>query len=84
MWERGDYCYLLCMGRLEVKEMIYTFRCNVCHYEFEKDLKLVDVANAARPPKIPCPNCKGSTRKLINRPSIKFIGSGFYSTDNKK
>lgn len=55
--------------------MIYTYHCNTCHTEFDKDLKLKQVIK--RTPKFPCPNCGGATRKLINKPYIQYKGEGF-------
>ena len=63
--------------------MKYTYRCNRCHLEFEKDLKLKDVANAAKPPKFPCPQCGGTSRKLINGVSVHYKGSGFTLSKDK-
>lgn len=32
-----------------------------------------------------CPNCEScDIRKTISVPAVKFIGPGFYNTDNKK
>ena len=64
--------------------MKYTYKCNQCFHEFDKDMKLEDVINHSKHAKVRCPVCNGTTRKLINHPVIQFKGSGFYSTDNKK
>lgn len=55
--------------------MKYTYRCNTCNTEFEKDLKLSQVIK--KTPKFPCPHCGGATRKLINNPAIHYKGEGF-------
>lgn len=64
--------------------MKYTYKCNKCNHEFDKDQKLEHVLNHVKHSKVRCPICKGSTRKVINKTPIHFKGSGFYSTDNKK
>lgn len=61
--------------------MKYIYKCNHCHYEFEKDLKLKDVARKV--PKFHCPECGGTTRKLINRPVIHYKGEGFTLSKGK-
>lgn len=63
--------------------MRYLYRCNNCGNEFDVEIKLKSVINAARPPKILCPKCGRSSRKLINVPTVHYKGNGFYSTDNK-
>jgi putative FmdB family regulatory protein len=55
--------------------MIYTFRCNICNTEFDKDFKLKDVLKKS--PKPRCPECGGSTRKLINKIPVHYRGDGF-------
>lgn len=55
--------------------MKYTYRCNHCNYVFDVDLRLSQVIK--RTPKISCPHCKGTTRKLINNPVIHYKGEGF-------
>jgi len=53
--------------------MIYTFKCNNCNHEFEKEIKPSKVAKfRAR-----CPKCGKSARKLINKPIIQFKGDGW-------
>jgi len=64
--------------------MKYPYKCLACSHEFDVELKLKDVVNAAKFPKIKCPVCKGTTKKLPGKVVVHFKGNGFYSTDNKK
>lgn len=64
--------------------MKYIYRCNRCHLEFEKELRLKDVANAAKPPKFLCPNCGGTSRKLVNGVAVHYKGSGFTLSKGEK
>jgi len=64
--------------------MKYIYRCNQCNYEFEKDLTFNQSINAAKPPKFPCPQCNGKTRRLINIPAIHYRGSGFTKSIGEK
>jgi putative FmdB family regulatory protein len=57
--------------------MKYLYKCNTCLHEFEKEQKLVHMVNAAKQPKVKCPVCKGSTRKIINSTPIHFKGNGW-------
>ena len=54
---------------------IYEYRCQDCHYEFEKMQKFSD------PPVAACPTCAGSVQKLISRSAFHLKGSGWYVTD---
>jgi putative FmdB family regulatory protein len=57
---------------------IYTYRCESCGVQFERQQSYSDA-----PLKI-CPECrKKSLKKVISPVGIIFKGSGFYSTDNK-
>lgn len=64
--------------------MKYVYECLACHHEFDVDIKLSKVLNAAKPPKYVCPRCGGKTRKQIGKVVVHYKGNGFYSTDNKK
>lgn len=64
--------------------MKYTYRCNICHFEFDKELSFKQIANAARPPKFKCPNCTGITRKIISKSAIHYKGSGFTLSKGEK
>ena len=57
---------------------IYTYRCENCGIQFERQQKFSD------PPLKICPECKHkSLRKVYLPVGIVFKGSGFYSTDNR-
>ncbi len=57
---------------------IYTYRCENCGVQFEREQSFND-----EPLKI-CPECrKKSLKKVISPVGIIFKGSGFYSTDHK-
>ena len=57
---------------------IYTYRCENCGIQFERQQKFTD------PPLTICPECKQkSLRKVYLPVGIVFKGSGFYSTDNR-
>ncbi len=62
--------------------MTYTFKCNRCGAEFDKDFTFSEIGKV----KPVCPKCKSkSTRKLINKaPQVRFVGSGFYINDKGK
>jgi predicted nucleic acid-binding Zn ribbon protein len=57
--------------------MIYQYKCNRCNNIDERELFLKDILNAAKPPKFLCSKCGGTTRKLINLPSVQYKGEGF-------
>ena len=54
---------------------IYEYRCQECHYEFERMQKFSD------PPVATCPTCDGAVQKLISRSAFHLKGSGWYVTD---
>ncbi|MCZ6696097.1 MAG: zinc ribbon domain-containing protein [Acidobacteria bacterium] len=54
---------------------LYEYECRRCHHRFERIQKFSD------PPARRCPSCKGSVRKLISAPGIRFKGTGWYITD---
>ncbi len=57
---------------------IYTYRCESCGVQFEREQSFKDA-----PLKI-CPECrKKSLKKVISPVGVIFKGSGFYSTDHK-
>ncbi len=57
---------------------IYTYRCENCGVQFEREQSYSD-----EPLKI-CPECrKRSLKKVISPVGVIFKGSGFYSTDHK-
>ena len=57
---------------------IYTYRCESCGVQFEKNQKFSDA------PLTRCPECgKKSLRKVYQPVGIVFKGSGFYATDHR-
>jgi putative FmdB family regulatory protein len=57
---------------------IYTYRCENCGVQFEKNQKFSDA------PLTRCPECgKKALRKVYTPVGIVFKGSGFYSTDHR-
>lgn len=57
---------------------IYTYRCENCGVQFERNQKFSDA------PLTRCPECgKKSLRKVYLPVGIVFKGSGFYSTDHR-
>jgi putative FmdB family regulatory protein len=57
---------------------IYTYRCENCGVQFERNQKFSDA------PLTRCPECgKKSLRKVYMPVGIVFKGSGFYATDNR-
>jgi putative FmdB family regulatory protein len=57
---------------------IYTYRCESCGVQFERNQKFADA------PLTRCPECgKKSLRKVYMPVGIVFKGSGFYSTDHR-
>jgi len=57
---------------------VYTYRCESCGVQFERQQSYTDA-----PLKV-CPECrKKSLKKVISPVRVVFKGSGFYSTDNK-
>ncbi len=57
---------------------IYTYRCENCGVQFERNQKFSDA------PLTRCPECgKKSLRKVYTPVGIVFKGSGFYSTDHR-
>lgn len=57
---------------------IYTYRCESCGVQFERNQKFSDTPLAW------CPECgKKSLRKVYMPVGIVFKGSGFYATDHR-
>jgi putative FmdB family regulatory protein len=57
---------------------IYTYRCENCGVQFERNQKFSDT------PLTRCPECgKKSLRKVYMPVGIVFKGSGFYATDHR-
>jgi putative FmdB family regulatory protein len=57
---------------------IYTYRCESCGVQFERQQSFNDT------PLKTCPECrKKSLKKVMTPVRIVFKGSGFYSTDHK-
>ena len=57
---------------------IYTYRCENCGVQFERQQKFTDQ------PLTRCPECnKKSLRKVYQPVGIVFKGSGFYATDHR-
>jgi putative FmdB family regulatory protein len=57
---------------------IYTYRCENCGVQFERQQKFSD------DPLTRCPECNKKTLRKVYLPvGIVFKGSGFYSTDNR-
>lgn len=54
---------------------IYEYRCDKCGKEFEEWQKFSD------PVVEECPDCGGSTRRLISHSSFVLKGTGWYVTD---
>lgn len=62
--------------------MTYDFKCLECSNRFVKEIPIEKYGKK----KIRCPKCQSlSVRRVITSPvEIRFKGTGFYSTDNKK
>ena len=57
---------------------IYTYRCDNCGVQFERQQKFSDQ------PLTRCPECsKKALRKVYQPVGIVFKGSGFYATDHR-
>jgi putative FmdB family regulatory protein len=57
---------------------VYTYRCENCGVQFERQQKFSDQ------PLTRCPECSKKTlRKVYTPVGIVFKGSGFYSTDHR-
>jgi putative FmdB family regulatory protein len=57
---------------------VYTYRCENCGIQFEKQQSFTDN------PLKTCPECrKKALKKVITPTKIIFKGSGFYATDHK-
>jgi len=57
---------------------VYTYRCDSCGVQFERQQSYSE-----SPLKV-CPECRKRTlKKVISPVGVVFKGSGFYSTDNR-
>jgi putative FmdB family regulatory protein len=56
---------------------IYTYRCENCGVQFERQQKFSDQ------PLTRCPECGKNLRKVYTPIGIVFKGSGFYATDHR-
>ncbi len=57
---------------------VYTYRCESCGVQFEKQQKFSDA------PLVKCPECNKKTLRKVYQPvGIVFKGSGFYATDHR-
>jgi putative FmdB family regulatory protein len=57
---------------------IYTYRCENCGVQFERQQKFTDQ------PLTRCPECNKKTLRKVYQPvGIVFKGSGFYATDHR-
>jgi putative FmdB family regulatory protein len=57
---------------------IYTYRCENCGVQFDRQQSFSD------PPLTRCPECNKKTLRKVYQPvGIVFKGSGFYSTDHR-
>jgi putative FmdB family regulatory protein len=57
---------------------IYEYKCDSCHYRFEKKQGFHDK------PETVCPKCRGKAHRVIHPAPVIFKGSGFYVTDSRK
>lgn len=57
---------------------IYEYKCKKCDENIEEIHRL-----GKAPKTITCPKCKSKCERFFSAPMIQFVGSGFYSTDNK-
>jgi len=57
---------------------IYEYKCKDCSTKFELRCSFDDESD------LPCPRCKGKTRRVFSAVSVIFKGSGFYTTDSRK
>lgn len=56
---------------------VYEYQCQACAHRFERKQSFTD-----EPIKV-CPECGGTTKKLLSTPGIVFKGSGWYKTDSR-
>jgi putative FmdB family regulatory protein len=63
--------------RKEAKMPVYTYQCDNCGVQFDKQQSFSDQ------PLVRCPECGKKTLKKVYQPvGIVFKGSGFYATDH--
>ena len=74
----GGYNLIIHRKGKEKDMPIYTYRCESCGVQFERQQSFNDA------PLKTCPECrKKSLKKVMTPVRIVFKGSGFYSTDHK-
>ncbi len=57
---------------------VYTFRCENCGHQFDKQLGFSEAVPVA------CPNCRKHALHKVYKPAgVVFKGSGFYVTDKR-
>lgn len=65
--------------------MRFDYRCLKCKKPFEIDVPITSVIERRKHIKAHCPHCLSKkVVKLISRPEIRFVGTGFYATDKDK
>lgn len=64
--------------------MTYDYICKKCKWGFSISMNFTDYKEGNK--RVKCPNCLSYSvkRAYISPASIRFVGKGFYSTDNKK
>ena len=55
----------------------YDYRCTSCGSVFEVEHAMTEH------PDITCPTCGSAAEKVFSASGIKFVGSGFYNTDQR-
>lgn len=56
---------------------VYTYQCETCGQRFDARQKFTDESITV------CPECHGTTHKVIGSVGVVFKGSGFYVNDSK-
>jgi putative FmdB family regulatory protein len=57
---------------------LYEYQCQECDGRFER------IERASTPTDGVCPDCGGTTRRLLGAPALKFKGTGWYVNDYGK
>ena len=55
----------------------YDYRCTSCGSVFEVEHAMTEH------PEVTCPSCGAAAEKVFSASGIKFVGSGFYNTDQR-
>lgn len=55
----------------------YDYRCTSCGTVFEVEHAMTEH------PEVSCPSCGAAAEKVFSASGIKFVGSGFYNTDQR-